>query len=209
MRQVGSRPIYQLLDRMNHLICRHMYRLARPVSPPLPKEGPVIVVANHVSYSDPMVLAATAGRGIRFLMAREIYEHSRLRWVFDIIGNIPVSRGARDIAAVRTVLAALEKGEVIGIFPEGGIDEYRQEGGYLGVGYLALKTGAPVVPAAISWDQARPMNLVGSLLTPGRVLVRYGPPILTRPDPRPRPDTIRAVTSRVMSAIRDLEKSSG
>ncbi len=74
------------------------------------------------------------------------------------------------------------------------------------MGYLALKSGAPVIPAAIIWDKPRPLNLLGTLLKPGKAEVRYGRPILVQPEPRPRPDSIRAVTSSIMGAIQEIEK---
>ncbi len=118
--------------------------------------------------------------------------------------HIPVSRGNSDVKAVRAMLRALEYGEVVGIFPQGGIDEYRKESGHLGVGYLALKTGVPVVPASIAWDSARPLNLFGALATPGKAIVRYGTPIGLRPDPNPSREQIRGVTASIMLAIREL-----
>ena len=145
---------YRLLDRLNRLLCRFLYQVT-PLSPsPLPQSGPVLLVSDHSSYSDPMVLAATANRPIIFLTAREVYHRRDLRWLCEIAHYIPINRGTHDLGAVRAMLRALRQGEVIGIFPEGGIDEHRKESGHLGIGYLALKTGAPVVPVSIAWDHS-------------------------------------------------------
>ncbi|WNM57893.1 lysophospholipid acyltransferase family protein [Candidatus Nitrospira allomarina] len=90
---------------------------------------------------------------IRFLMAKEIYAQLHIRWVFHAFGCIPVKRGKRDIRAIRTMLDGLAAQEVIGLFPEGGLDwRHRLDAGHLGVGYLAIKSGAPVIPASIVWD---------------------------------------------------------
>jgi 1-acyl-sn-glycerol-3-phosphate acyltransferase len=172
----------------------------------LPEAGPVLLVSDHTSLSDPLVLLATAGRPIRFLMAREIYQAPHLRWVFRAFHCIPVTRGSYDVVAVRTMLRALRQGEVVGLFPEGGIQDHRQESGHLGIGYLVLKTGAPVVPVAIVWDQVRPHNLLGTLLRPGKVVVRYGAPMVLPPDPDPSRERIGKVTAGVMRAIRDLHR---
>lgn len=188
---------------VNRAICRWCYDI-RPFTPsPLPTRGAVILVANHTSFSDPLVLAATVGRPIRFLMAREIYDHRRLRWLFRASGCIPVRRGRPDIGAVREVLRALDQGDAVGIFPEGGIDEHREEAGYAGIGYLALKTGAAIVPAAIRWDRVRTRSLLG-ILKPGRPHVRYGRPITVQPDARPAPATVSDITQTAMQAIRGL-----
>ncbi len=195
---------YRLLDRLNRLISRILYQVM-PLSPsPLPQSGPVLLVSDHSSYSDPMVLAATANRPIIFLTAREVYQRRDLRWLCEIAHYIPINRGTHDVGAVRAMLRALQQGEVIGIFPEGGIDEHREESGHLGIGYLALKTGAPVVPVSIAWDQARAAHLGRSLIMPGRAVVRYGPLIVTPSDPDPTRETIHAVTTTIMRAIQDI-----
>ena len=196
--------IYRLLDRLNRLFCRVLYQVTPLSPPPLPESGPVLLVSDHSSFSDPMVLAATAGRPIIFLTAREVYERPYLRWLCRTLHYIPVNRGAQDVRAVRAMLRALGHGEVVAIFPEGGIDEHREESGHLGVGYLALKTGAPVVPASIAWEQVRPLNLIRCLTTPGRAVVRYGTPIMSPSNPDTTRETINAVTATIMRAIQDV-----
>lgn len=192
-----------LLRTFNRVICRLCYHTSSDSTPSLPPQGGVILIANHTSPSDPLLLAATAGRPIRFLMAREIYERRDLRWVFRAMGCIPVRRGQPDVTAVRQALRALAQGDVVGIFPEGGIDEHREEAGYAGIGYLAIKAGAPIVPAAIQWDRARPRSLLG-LLKPGRPIVRYGPAIAVRRDARPQAAQVETLTRTAMHAIHGL-----
>ncbi|MDX1410706.1 MAG: hypothetical protein R3351_00990, partial [Nitrospirales bacterium] len=79
------------------------------------------------------------------------------------------------------------------------------EEGHLGIGYLALKSGAPVVPASIAWDSPRPATLVRSLLTPGKAYVRYGEPIVLPSGTPADRNNISLVTVRVMGAIRELQ----
>ena len=195
---------YRILDRLNRLICRVLYQVTPQSPSPLPQNGPVLLVSDHSSYSDPMLLAATANRPIIFLTAREVYQRRDLRWLCKIAHYIPITRGTPDVGAVRAMLRALRQGEVVGIFPEGGIDQHREESGHLGIGYLALKTGAPVVPASIAWDQARPLHLGRSLITPGRAVVRYGQLIVSQLDPDPTRERIHAVTATIMRAIQDI-----
>jgi 1-acyl-sn-glycerol-3-phosphate acyltransferase len=195
---------YRLLNRLNRLICRVLYQVTPPSPSPLPQSGPVLLVSDHSSYSDPMLLAATANRHVIFLTAREVYQRRDLRWLCKIAHYIPINRGTPDVGAVRAMLRALRQDEVVGIFPEGGIDLHREESGHLGIGYLALKTGAPVVPASIAWDHARPLHLGKSLITPGRAVVRYGPLIVSQLDPNPTRERIHAVTATIMRAIQDI-----
>ncbi len=195
---------YHVLYLLNRLHCRLLYQLPAPPTPPLPATGPVLVVSNHSSLNDPMVLAATAGRPIIFLTAREVFLRPYLRWLCHTAHYIPVTRGATDVGAVRALLRALKQDEVVSLFPEGGIDEHREERGHPGVAYLALKTGAPVVPASIAWSRVRPLNVARAFLTPGRVIVRYGAPIVVTPDSQPDRETISAVTAQIMEAMRNL-----
>ena len=195
---------YRILDRLNRLICRVLYQVTPQSPSPLPQNGPVLLVSDHSSYSDPMLLAATANRPIIFLTAREVYQRRDLRWLCKIAHYIPINRGTPDVGAVRAMLRALRQGEVVGIFPEGGIDQHREESGHLGIGYLALKTGAPVIPASIAWAQARPLHLGRSLITPGRAVVRYGQLIVSQLDPDPTRERIHAVTATIMRAIQDI-----
>ena len=95
---------------------------------------------------------ATAGRPIRFLMAAEIYSQPHIRWAVQMFRCIPVQRGRRDIRAIRTMLEGLAAKEIIGLFPEGGLDRHRLDEGHPGIGYLAIKSGAPVIPASIVWE---------------------------------------------------------
>jgi 1-acyl-sn-glycerol-3-phosphate acyltransferase len=152
-----------------------------------------------------MVLEATAGRPIIFLTAREVYESPSIKWLCKSGFYIPVNRGTHDVGAVRAMLRALRRGEVVALFPEGGIDEHREDDGHLGIGYLALKTGAPVVPASIAWDSPRPPTLGQSLVTPGKAIVRYGEPIVLPSGTPSDRNNISLVTDRIMRSIRELQ----
>ena len=199
--------LYRIFDWLNRLICRVLYKVRPPSGSPLPESGPVLLVSDHSSYSDPMVLAATAGRPIIFLTAREIYHRPFLGWVCKTVRYIPVRRDIQDVGAVRAMLRALSQGEVVALFPEGGIDEYREERGHLGIGYLALKTAAPVVPASIAWDQASPLTLGRSLCTPRKATVRYSAPIIFPFLAHPDREHIEQATARIMDALRALRDS--
>jgi 1-acyl-sn-glycerol-3-phosphate acyltransferase len=196
--------IFAFLIAANRLYCRVMFRIGSPMPPPLPMSGPVLLVSDHSSLTDPLVLFATAGRPIRFLMAREFYDLPVLRWIFKAAGCIPIRRGRFEVAPIRAILHALAQDDVVGIFPEGGIDKHRKEEGYEGIGFVALKSGTPVVPVSISWDRPRPSNLLRAMITPARATVRYGAPLVPgAPAGRTR-DHARAATDRILQAIREL-----
>ncbi len=146
--------------------------------PPVPLEGPAIVVANHRSAVDPLALAASTRRVIQFLMAREYYETPGLRWLFRAARAIPVNRDGSDLGATKAALNVLREGGVIGIFPQGGIREASESelGGKAGVALLALRTGAPVIPAYITGTPALESVFL-SILIPSRSRVRFGEPL--------------------------------
>lgn len=195
----------RLLIAINRLYCRVLFRIVRPATPPLPMSGPVLLVSDHASLTDPLLLFATANRPIQFLMAREFYDLPLLNWIFRLAGCIPIRRGRFEVAPVRAMLHALAQGAVVGIFPEGGIDnEHRKEEGHQGIGFVALKSGAPILPVSIAWSRPCPASLFRAMTTSVRATVRYGAPfVLDTSAGRPR-DGARAATDRILQAIREL-----
>jgi 1-acyl-sn-glycerol-3-phosphate acyltransferase len=178
-----------------------------PREAPIPLRGPAIVVANHRSGVDPLALAACTRRKIHFLMAREYYEQRGLRWLFHLARAIPVNRDGKDLGATKAALKVLRNGGVIGIFPEGGI---RVEGGpevdgKAGVGLLALKSGAPVIPAHISGTPSYD-SVFAAIITPSHSLVSFGEPMLSAPieGRKPGREEMEAVARRVLERVREL-----
>ena len=108
------------LDGLVRMFCRRYHRVNSAVLD-LPERGGAIVVANHVSGLDPFLVVAASLRPVRFLIAREQYERFGLRWLFRAVGCIPVDRGQRPERALREALRALQNGEVVVLFPHGGI----------------------------------------------------------------------------------------
>lgn len=121
---------------------------------PLPKRGPAILVCNHTSGLDPVLIQAACPRLVTWMMAKEYYDIAALRWGFEAIEAIPVERSGNDVAATRAALRALHAGRVIGIFPEGRIEPTRELLPFqTGVAMLAHRGKAPVYPAYIDGSQ--------------------------------------------------------
>jgi 1-acyl-sn-glycerol-3-phosphate acyltransferase len=140
----------------------------------VPARGPAIVVANHASFLDPIVLGSACPRKIHFIVLQSMYEWWRLRWFYWGMQTIPVRAGEADPRAIRHALSRLKAGHVVGVFPEGGRsgDGVLQEG-KVGAALLAAWSGAPVIPCFIRGAyESLPR---GSLFpTPGRVSVKFG-----------------------------------
>src|SRR3954465_9137267 len=81
----------------------------------LPKTGPAILVCNHTSGLDPVLIQSACPRVVVWMMAKEDYEIAAMRWGFELLQLIPVERGAKDIAATRAALRALQAGRVLGV----------------------------------------------------------------------------------------------
>jgi 1-acyl-sn-glycerol-3-phosphate acyltransferase len=128
-----------------------MYEIMVPSESPLLSQGSGLIVGDHSSMGDPLVLLATAGRPIRFMMAQEIYDQQpHVNWVFQAFRCIPLRQGKREVKAVKAMLEGLTSEEVMGVIPRW-FDQRWWNEGHPGIGYLALKSGVPVIPASIVW----------------------------------------------------------
>jgi 1-acyl-sn-glycerol-3-phosphate acyltransferase len=173
----------------------------------LPSRGPYIVAANHHNYLDGVVLGVAVPHPVAFLVMPRVYRATPLHPALHRrLGSIPLELGRPDVGALRRALAALEAGSVVGIFPEGPFSvRGRLEPGLSGVALLALRSGAPVVPAAIRGTY---QALIGRRFhIPRRhpLRVRFGPPRVFAPAPGAGPRESRArVTQRIMAEIAAL-----
>jgi 1-acyl-sn-glycerol-3-phosphate acyltransferase len=172
----------------------------------LPTSGPYIVAANHHNYLDAVVLGVSVPAPIAFIVMPRVWRATRLHPAFHRhIGSIPINLERPDIGALRRALGHLDRGGVVGIFPEGPFSvRGRLERGLPGVALLALKSGAPVVPAALhgTYEALRDRRFYVPRPTPIRV--RFGPPRqVAREDARGR-DARLGVTARIMHDIAAL-----
>lgn len=128
---------------------------------PLPATGGVVVVANHVSGLDPMLLIAAAPRPLRFVIAREQYERPLLHWLLSRIGCIPVDRSGHAERAFYQAKRALAEGEVVCVFPEGSIASHKRPINRLKRGAVVLADLAkvPILPIRVSGVGGQGLNL--------------------------------------------------
>jgi 1-acyl-sn-glycerol-3-phosphate acyltransferase len=175
---------------------------------PLPTEGPAIVIANHTSSADPAFLVAGCSRRLRFLVAKEYYKIRLLNALFNRQGYVPVTRNGQDAGAAREALRCLQAGNVVCLFPEGGLSNAgrpRVRRGKGGAAWLALKSQAPVFPALIVGGP-QTNSIRRSWLGCSRVRVIFGravdlTPYLDRPI---NPQLVSEVTRLLMASIEKL-----
>lgn len=170
----------------------------------LPKHGPAILICNHVSGLDPMLIQSVCPRLIVWMMAREYYEIRGLKPIFKTIEAIPVDRAGRDLAATRAALRALESGRILGVFPEGKIERTRQLLPFqTGVALMALKANVPVYPAYLDGTQrGRPMSQV--FIYPNVASLAFGP-VVEYPGGSTSKEVLQSVTDRYAEAVGRLK----
>ena len=122
----------------------------------IPARGPALLAINHISYLDPLAAAYVidkAGRVPRFLAKAELFQDKRIAWVLKGAKQIEVKRGTREAPmALDNAFAALDKGEIVVVFPEGTVTtdpDLKPMAAKSGIARLALGTNAPVIPCAV------------------------------------------------------------
>jgi 1-acyl-sn-glycerol-3-phosphate acyltransferase len=173
----------------------------------LPAKGPAILVCNHTSSIDPILLQARSPRLIRWMMAEEYFERQPMRWVFERVGVILVDRGNRDMASIRAAIRVLAAGYVLGVFPEGRIETSDEIIPFqTGIGLLAMKTRAPVYPAYLDGSQ-RGLEMIEAFYRRSEISIAFGEAV----DLGDLADSKAAVleaTRRIQSAVESLKSHS-
>jgi len=177
----------------------------------IPRQGAVLVAANHASNADPVVIGAfltqALDRRVNWLGKKELFDVPVLGWLARNGGIHPVDRGAADLEAFKLAKRILDAGHLLAVFPEG----TRSPTGRLqrakdGIALLALRTGAPIVPigivdADLAWPKGRRLPRLGR-----RITVRIGTPFHL--DESAATEDRRAAktlaTDRIMRAIAEL-----
>jgi 1-acyl-sn-glycerol-3-phosphate acyltransferase len=159
------------------LYCRHFHYLDHTVID-VPKSGPAIVVSNHISGLDPVLLVVCAHRPMRFLVAKEEYERFGLTWMFRVMGCIPVDRKKRPERALREAMQQLKKGEAIALFPHGAIHLDSDPPRRLkpGAARLALMADCPLIPIRITGVRGEG-EVMSAIFKRSRVKVTTYPPL--------------------------------
>lgn len=175
-------PVIRFISAVLRLVVRAIVRFqVEGDLDKVPRTGAVILASNHASSADPVLIGAflnqQLGRPLNWLGKRELLDFPLTGWLARQGGIHPVDRDAADLEAFRSAMRVLEAGQILAVFPEGtrsrdgGLQHVRE-----GVGMLALRSGAPVLPVAVidsdlMWPRGHLLPRLGK-----RVIVRYGVP---------------------------------
>jgi 1-acyl-sn-glycerol-3-phosphate acyltransferase len=169
----------------------------------VPKRGPVILASNHVNLLDPPLLAIVLPRRIIYMGKIELWKTPIIGSLYTLVGFIPVRRFEGDLAALRKAEKALRQNQVLGMFPEG--TRSRKPGlgkGQPGTAIIALRSGAPIVPVAVSGTEG--VAVPRSLFRLTRVRVVFGKPFELPKDRRLSTELVEECTERIMKEIAAL-----
>lgn len=179
----------------------------------VPLTGPVILASNHLSFIDSIAIPVASPRVVRFLAKSDYFDGPGLKGrlsstFFTAVGARPVRRGAGQAAleALEQQKAFLDDGQAVALYPEGTRSrDGRLYKGRTGVAFLALQTGAPVVPVGlIGTNKVMPIGATVPRLRP-RITIRFGEPLdLSRHGAPTSGRARRAATEELMAAIHAL-----
>ena len=200
-------PLIRLLQAVDVCYSRIYHHVIVRTPCRLPKYGPAILICNHVSHLDPLVIQSVCPRLITWMMTHEFYDIKYLQWVFRTIGAIRVERKGRDMAAVRSALRALEEKRVLGIFPEGRIETSRDLLPFqTGAALIALKANVPIYPAYIDGTH-RLKTMAEAYLHRNRISIVFGEPLRFDLNDTSR-EAMEAATRAMQDAIQSLKEES-
>jgi glycerol-3-phosphate dehydrogenase (NAD(P)+) len=202
-----NRLVYWLIRIPLQIALRFYFRASRVGQEQIPRTGPAIIASNHRSFFDPFVIGTLSRRPLYYVAKSELFRNPVLAWFLTALGAFPVERGVGDREAMRTAQELLARGELVLIFPEG----TRTRPGPLGqpkrgVGRLALASGVPVIPLAISGTQD---IRKGILIRPRRVRVVVGRPLEFTCEPQSSPERAASVAAEVWQVVSALWESLG
>lgn len=180
---------------------RHRYDLRIHHADRVPSSGPVLLTPNHVGYLDGPLLVGVAPRPVHAMVKREMFR-GKTALLLNSTGQIPLDRFTVDVSAVKLALRALRDGKVVAIYPEGSRGPGDARYVKRGWAYLALATGAPIVPVA-TFGTRLPGESIEAVPPRGaRIDIVYGHPITVEPRPWPRrAGEVRTLTGALQQVL--------
>ncbi len=206
LRQTRGERLYVFYRNITEFGVRFWYRLVKVGPCTVPREGPVIVTANHGCVIDPLLMQVCCRyRRMSFMIAAEYRNMPFFGHFIRVAMCIPVRRGEHDIGATKEALRRLHRGEAVGIFIQGGIPKSGEPNQVKnGVAMLALRTGAKVVPAHISGTRFGD-SMSRAAISRHNARIVFGPAVdLSEFSGGKGQGTLDAASQKIYGAIMDL-----
>ncbi len=194
-----SAPFYGVVRALASAVLRTWLRVRVSGANHIPTDGGVIVAPNHKNFLDPFFIGIATRRHVRFMAKIELFK-GPLAWLFLRLGAFPIRRGESDADALDTAAAVLSAGGLVVVFPEGTRVEQPDALGAPrhGAGRLAVETGVPIVPAAITGTSHL---WCGALPKLRRVQIAFLPPLEAAPAAPGRDRASELIDDRVWPAV--------
>ena len=208
---VWNRPFYRGVRIFFSLFCRSYLRLNVDGLESLPMEGGTIVAVNHQSHLDVPLMGLAMPREARFPGKAELFTSSFLLRTFLLnLGGFPIVRGEGDRKAISLSESILQRGDVLVLFPEG----TRTRSGEIstfhrGLGVLSIRTGSPIVPAAIK-GSGNSLGVGKAWPRPGKISIHFSKPFFPPSgnlSPRDLKEASQSLTTSVENEVRSLYRS--
>ncbi len=194
--------LYHILRLTAILLCKFLFGIKISGRGNIPQEGGFILASNHRSNLDPVVLGVACPRKLNFMAKEELFRNPFFGWFISQLGAFPVKRNHADISAVRQALKRVNSGKALVVFPEGSRN-YATTASEVqaGIGFLAAKINAPVIPVFISGtEEALPRGAKSIRRT--KVCVYFGRQISVE-----RRTSYQEIAQQIMNNIIELSPS--
>lgn len=199
MRKIFDMFFYAFIWVTTYALSFFFFRMKTYGRNNIPRRGTFILASNHTSYLDPMVIPWVTPRRLSFISRDSLFKIPVVGFVLTHLGSFPIKRESSDVRAIRAILERLERRPVL-FFPQGTRHKDRQDI-KAGVGFLAVKSGKPVIPVFIKGAD--------HVLAPGARWPRYGliEARFGKPMVFPADADIREVSEKIMADIEALGRS--
>lgn len=203
LRSIYRRCVLAIAGLLTFIYCRRYEVTGRER---VPASGGVIVVSNHLNNADPPMIQRALPRYVCFMAKKEMIDAPIIGPLFRAWGAFPVRRGEADLHALRAACHVVDAGEMLMMFPEGTRSRSGKLGdGHPGTAIIARRTGAPILPVAITGTES--IRWPGIFWRPRsvrKIHVRIGDPFRLGDGARVNSETLRADTAEIMGHIADL-----
>lgn len=146
-----NQAFYRFVHPIINWLARVLARVTITGTEHLPRSGGVLIVSNHLTYYDPLIVGMCFKRVVYYMAKIELYRNPVLAWFITQLQAFPIRRGEVDRAALRRADELLKSGRVVALFPEGHRSrDARIQESKGGIALIARRSGVPIVPLAIT-----------------------------------------------------------